>query len=66
MNANPPQILIYCLLDVASKVAFGFVLLLSHEAIDNAAGIQMFAPLEAKGYGTQPPRQSSRAVESYI
>ncbi|EKX50388.1 hypothetical protein GUITHDRAFT_85284 [Guillardia theta CCMP2712] len=58
------EIMIYAVLDIMSKVVFGFVLLLSHDGLDRITNFKSFAPIrEAPSYGTQ---MTKAPVESYI
>eukprot|EP00960_Hanusia_phi_P032064 749658-Hanusia_phi.AAC.3 len=51
------EIMIYAVLDIMSKVVFGFVLLLSHDGLDRITNFKSFAPIreicQAPSYGTQ-------------
>lgn len=61
------EVMVYGVLDLMSKAVFGFVLLLSHEALDRATNLPRFASISgatAAGYGTQMEAQVP--VESYI
>nr|AHH02127.1 protein 106 [synthetic construct] len=61
------EVMIYGVLDLMAKCVFGFILLLSHEALDRSTNPPRFASIAggtATAYGTQ--MQEQKPVESYI
>jgi len=57
------EVMIYGVLDLMAKAVFGFILLLSHEALDRITSLPRFASIGG-GYGTQMNEKAP--VESYI
>jgi hypothetical protein len=46
------QIMLYSVLDILSKVVFGYIVLLSHEGLDRLVGLKGMPAAPTANYGT--------------